>query len=68
MIGVGKRIYEMTPEELREAGRKGGIASGKAKREKKAMRETLEVLLNNPPKMAHRSTQKKKCTKKAGII
>lgn len=29
-----------------ENGKKGGIASGKAKREKKAMKETLETLLS----------------------
>lgn len=34
-----------TSEEARENGRKGGIASGKARREKKTMRETLELLL-----------------------
>lgn len=34
-----------TSEEAREYGRKGGIASGKARREKKTMRETLEMLL-----------------------
>jgi len=34
-----------TPEERRELGRKGGIASGEAKRKKKAMRERLELLL-----------------------
>ena len=32
--------------EQTEIARKGGIASGKAKREKKAMRETLETLLS----------------------
>ena len=32
-------------KEARELGRKGGIASGKARREKKTMRETLEILL-----------------------
>lgn len=37
-------------KEARENGRKGGIASGKAKREKKAMRETLETLLSMPMK------------------
>lgn len=36
----------MTPEERRENGRKGGIASGEAKRAKKAMKERLEVLLD----------------------
>ena len=33
-----------------EAGRRGGIASGKAQKEKKALRETLEWLLNLPIK------------------
>ena len=36
----------MTPEQRRENVRKGGIASGEAKRKKKAMRETLDVLLS----------------------
>lgn len=31
-----------------ESGKKGGIASGKAKKEKKAMKETLETLLSMP--------------------
>ena len=39
-----------TPEERRELGRKGGIASGEAKRAKKAMRERLEILLELPMK------------------
>lgn len=37
---------KLTPEELSELGRKGGKASGVAKRKKKEMRETLEVLLD----------------------
>ena len=40
----------MTPEEVREYGRRGGIASGEAKRRKKAIRETLDVLLAMPIK------------------
>lgn len=32
-------------EEARELGRKGGIASGEARREKRAMRELLEIAL-----------------------
>lgn len=40
----------MTPEQRRESGRKGGIASGESKRRKKAMRETLEILLSMPMK------------------
>ena len=35
-----------TAREARERGAKGGIASGKARREKKAMKETLSVLLS----------------------
>lgn len=37
-------------EEAKRNGKKGGIASGKARREKKAMKETLEVLLTMPLK------------------
>jgi hypothetical protein len=37
-------------EEARTRGRKGGIQSGKARREKKAMRETLAALLSMPMK------------------
>lgn len=45
-----KQFSEMTPEERAEWGRKGGIASGETKRRKKAMKETLEVLLSMPMK------------------
>lgn len=41
---------KMSPEERKEAGRRGGIASGKAKREKKALKERLEILLEMPLK------------------
>ena len=37
-------------EEAREIGRKGGIASGKARREKRTMLDTLEKLLDEKPK------------------
>lgn len=37
-----------TEAERKENGRKGGIASGESKRKKKAMRETLEILLEMP--------------------
>ena len=43
-------FLNMTPEQRRENGRKGGIASGEAKRKKKAMKETLDVLLSMPMK------------------
>ena len=36
--------------EARSNGRKGGIASGEKRREKKAMKETLETLLQMPLK------------------
>lgn len=36
---------ERTPEERRELGRQAGIASGEAKRKKKAMKEMLEACL-----------------------
>lgn len=37
-------------EEASELGRKGGIASGKARREKATMKKTLEMLLDTVPK------------------
>ena len=39
-----------TKAERREIARKGGIASGEKRREKKAMKETLETLLQMPLK------------------
>lgn len=41
---------ERTPSELREQTRKGGIASGKKRREQKAMKDTLGALLSMPLK------------------
>lgn len=43
-------LAERTTDEQRNIARKGGIASGKARREKKALRETLEGLLAMPVK------------------
>lgn len=40
------KAENLTSDELRERARKGGIASGKARREKRLMRETLEMLLS----------------------
>lgn len=50
MAGVNNLIKaeDLTSEELRDRAQKGGIASGKARREKKMMRETLEMLLSMP--------------------
>lgn len=39
-----------TKEEARKRGRAGGIASGIARREKKLMRETLDIILSMPMK------------------
>lgn len=43
-------ISQRTSEELREMTRKGGIASGKARREKATMRKTLEMMLEETSK------------------
>ena len=39
---------EQSREEAAKNGKKGGIASGKARREKKAMKDTLTALLSMP--------------------
>ena len=39
-----EKIKALTPEERREAGRLGGIASGKARKKKKTMRAIYESL------------------------
>ena len=44
------QFSKMTPEERAEYGRQGGIKSGEVKRRKKAMKETIEVLLSMPMK------------------
>ena len=44
------QFSNMTPEERAECGRIGGIKSGETKRRKKAMKETLDVLLSMPMK------------------
>ena len=54
---------ERSPEEVRENGRKGGIASGKARREKKLFKEQIELLLSLPLK----DEKAKKQLEKLGI-
>lgn len=44
------KAEELTSAELRARATKGGIASGKARRERKAMKDTLEALLSMPLK------------------
>ena len=41
------RTCDMTPEELREFSRKGGIKSGETKRRRKTLKEQLLLLLEN---------------------
>ena len=43
-----ENLKTLTPEEAREQGRKGGIASAAKRKEKKALRATLEALLDMP--------------------
>jgi len=44
-----ENLRVLTSEEAREIGRKGGIASGEARREKATMKKTLEMLLETVP-------------------
>jgi len=39
-----------SPSEAREYGRKGGIESGKSKRRKRMIKETIEIVLDQPIK------------------
>ena len=50
MAGIDNLIKaeDLTSEQLRERASKAGKASVKAKRERKAMKETLEILLSMP--------------------
>lgn len=43
-----ENLKALTPSEAREMGRKGGIASGIARREKKQFREAAQAILNMP--------------------
>lgn len=45
-----KSFSDMTPEQRREYGRIGGIKSAQVKKEKRAMKETLDILLSMPLK------------------
>ena len=55
-MGNFKHFTELSPEEIREMGRKGGIASGKARQERKLLREELAAIL------ADGDVQKRMCT------
>ena len=56
-------MSERTKEEAREIGRRGGIASGEARREKKLIKEQIQLLLSLPLKDA----KTKKELKELGI-
>ena len=45
-MGVYGSFEHMTSEQLSEAGKKGGKASVEARRRRKELKETLEILLN----------------------
>lgn len=47
---IGHGFHEISPNEQRKIAASGGKASGKKRREKKALRETLDALLNMPIK------------------
>lgn len=57
------RNEDLTPEQRRENARKAGIASGKARKKRKAMKEQMEMLLSLPVK----SPKLKEQLKKLGI-
>lgn len=44
LVSLGER----TTEEQREIARKGGVASGKARRRKRTMKEAAQIILNAP--------------------
>ena len=48
-VGNLVSLADRTTEEKREIARKGGIASGEARREKATMKRTLEKLLDEVP-------------------
>ena len=45
---MSENLIVPSSNEARKNGKKGGIASGKARRKKKSMKETLEILLSMP--------------------
>lgn len=45
-----ENLVPLTSEKAREIGRKGGIASGKAKKERKLIKEQISLLLSLPLK------------------
>ena len=57
------RNEDLTPEQRRENARKAGIASAKAKKKRKAMKEQMDILLSLPVK----SPKMKEQLKKLGI-
>ena len=50
-----ENLVPLTTEKAREIGRKGGIASGIARKEKATMRKTLEMLLDETNKKSGKS-------------
>jgi len=46
----GKKFFEMSKEELSACGKAGAIKSAETRRRKKAMKDSLDILLNMPLK------------------
>lgn len=56
-----------TSEEARDIGRKGGIASGEARRRRKQLREDLLVMLDEEVEFKTKDGQTVKATVQAGV-
>ena len=50
MAGIDNLKLIQTTEEAKEKGRRGGIASGEARRKKKTWAEQIQLLMNMPVK------------------
>lgn len=53
-----ENLKVLTSQEAREIGRKGGIASGEARRKKATMKKTLEMLLDTIPNIKENKDKK----------
>lgn len=52
-------LDQRSKSEVRELGKKGGIASGKSRALRKTLRESLEIKLDEPSKTKGKTTQDK---------
>lgn len=49
-VPTGKQFFNMTKEELSACGKVGGVKSGETRRRKRAMKDSLDILLGMPLK------------------